>query len=349
VIAIIGVLIALLLPAVQAAREAARRMSCSNHLKQWGLGLHTHHDAHKEFPNTLYQRTGGCATASNNRERLNFVYPLLPYIEQTAIYDLIKQDVANNANFTWIWAGGSKPSTMPISIAVCPSDTNAIVPSGQLQRGNYRLNRGDITCDHSDDSVRSPFRLGSSSVSNFSTVTDGTSNTIAFAEATVGIELGPNPRIKLGVAELGIDAAGATAASLCLAKKNANGLLSSSVTVAEAHRLPGRRLYDGRLSLMGVNFILPPNSPWCGSGTSPDGRGGFFSPTSYHTGGVNAAMIDGSVHFVSDTIDAGDPVQDVRTKTGISTGNIWASSFASIYGVWGAAATPASGESQQLP
>ncbi|MDR1958420.1 MAG: DUF1559 domain-containing protein, partial [Planctomycetaceae bacterium] len=94
VIAIIGILIALLLPAVQAAREAARRMQCSNHLKQWGLGLHTHHDAFNKFPSTLYQVTGGCGPESRStsyrKERLSFVYPLLPYIEQTAIYDNIK-------------------------------------------------------------------------------------------------------------------------------------------------------------------------------------------------------------------------------------------------------------------
>jgi prepilin-type N-terminal cleavage/methylation domain-containing protein/prepilin-type processing-associated H-X9-DG protein len=350
VIAIIGVLIALLLPAVQAAREAARRMQCSNNLKQWGLGLHTHHDAHKEFPNTLYQRTGGCSTANNGRQRLSFVYPLLPYIEQNAIYDKIKNDVDNGVNCQWIWYGGANtPSVLPISIAACPSDSEALVPSGQLQRGNYRLNRGDIVCGSEDNSVRSPFRRGDQGQSGFSTATDGTSNTIAFAEATVAIDNGPYPKFKRGVAELGIDGEGATAASLCLAKKRADGSLDSDKTVLEAHRLPGRRLYEGRMSVMGVNFILPPNSPYCGSATTPDGGAGFLGPASFHTGGVNVAMIDGSVHFVSDTIDSGDPAQDVRAKTGISTGNIWASSFSSIYGVWGAAATPASGESKQLP
>jgi prepilin-type processing-associated H-X9-DG protein len=324
-------------------------MQCSNHLKQWGLGLHTHHDAHKEFPNTLYQRTGGCSTDNNNRRRLSFVYPLLPYIEQTAIYNLIKQEVDTNANFGWIWTGGSKPSTMPISIAACPSDSETQVPSGQLQRGNYRLNRGDILCSGEDNSVRSPFRRGDQAQSGFSTVTDGTSNTISFAEATVATDNGPHPKFKRGIAELGIDAAGATAASLCLAKKKADGSLDSSVTVLEEHRLPGRRLYEGRMSVMGVNFILPPNSPYCGNASTPDAGGGFLSPTSFHTGGVNVAMIDGSVRFVSDTINTGDPAQDVRTKTGVTSGNIWAGSFASIYGIWGAAATPASGESQQLP
>jgi len=86
VIAIIGMLIALLLPAVQAAREAARRMSCSNHLKQIGLAMHTYHDAsNNKLPKgatpgiDVYSRTGSH----------NWTATILPYIEQTALYNAI--------------------------------------------------------------------------------------------------------------------------------------------------------------------------------------------------------------------------------------------------------------------
>jgi len=75
VIAIIGILIALLLPAVQAAREAARRMQCSNHLKQLALGLHDYHDSHKVFPSG--------ALVSNG---LSWNVLILPYIEQGPLY-----------------------------------------------------------------------------------------------------------------------------------------------------------------------------------------------------------------------------------------------------------------------
>src|SRR5215211_3370477 len=87
VISIIGVLVALLLPAVQAARESARRMQCSNHLKQIGLGFHLHHDTYRACP------TGGLGQdparafvsgvpATLNAQTLGWAYQILPYIEQ---------------------------------------------------------------------------------------------------------------------------------------------------------------------------------------------------------------------------------------------------------------------------
>jgi len=89
VIAIIGILIALLLPAVQAAREAARRSQCTNNLKQYGLGLHNYHDTHKAFPAGVscaegVPRNGG---SSGNSFGPSFHAPLMPFMEQSALYD----------------------------------------------------------------------------------------------------------------------------------------------------------------------------------------------------------------------------------------------------------------------
>jgi prepilin-type processing-associated H-X9-DG protein len=285
---------------------------------------------------------------------LSFVYPLLPYIEQTAIYDNIKGRLDSNGSCDWIWYGGANtPSVAPVSIFACPSDTSAVVPQGQLQRINYRLNWGDIVSNCDSNTVRSPFRHGNTETSNFGTLTDGTSNTIALAEAPVTTEYGPNPGVKRGVAELGIDGDGSTVAGLCLAKKKADGTVDSSITgnSSRPDLFLGRRVYDGLMPATGVNFILQPNSPFCGYASAPLNAtySGFYGTGSFHTGGVNVVLCDGSVRFVSDTVDAGDPNQNPRTATGISSGNLWASSFASIYGVWGAAATPGSGESKQLP
>jgi prepilin-type N-terminal cleavage/methylation domain-containing protein len=97
VIAIIGVLIALLLPAVQAAREAARRMQCSNHLKQWGLAVHTHHDARNALPPVFFDDRRGSVFIS-----------LLPYTEQQVFYDQIANAVNGtqrgfNVQFDTFW------------------------------------------------------------------------------------------------------------------------------------------------------------------------------------------------------------------------------------------------------
>lgn len=87
VIAIIGILIALLLPAVQAAREAARRMQCTNHLKQLGVALHNYHDVHHALP----------YNATSTRGRRSWAVALWPFMEQTAMFD-----ACHFAN-TWTW------------------------------------------------------------------------------------------------------------------------------------------------------------------------------------------------------------------------------------------------------
>jgi len=88
VIAIIGMLIALLLPAVQAAREAARRMQCTNNMKQWGLALHSHHDAFNYFPSQWSYGSDLAATPTNGN-RFGVNYQLLPFFEQQALRDAL--------------------------------------------------------------------------------------------------------------------------------------------------------------------------------------------------------------------------------------------------------------------
>ncbi|HEX5470889.1 MAG TPA: DUF1559 domain-containing protein [Lacipirellulaceae bacterium] len=117
VIAIIGILVALLLPAIQAAREAARRTQCQNNLKQIGLAIQSHHDAHKAFP---AGRKGPPGRISGwDQYAVSWAYFLLPYLEETAIYNswdpnvMVYQDANNQAMRT------------PIETYACPSRRKA--------------------------------------------------------------------------------------------------------------------------------------------------------------------------------------------------------------------------------
>jgi prepilin-type N-terminal cleavage/methylation domain-containing protein/prepilin-type processing-associated H-X9-DG protein len=113
-IAIIGVLVALLLPAVQAAREAARRVRCTGNLRQIGLALHAYHDAHRTFP------AGGWIPAAslpqNARMNLGWSAAILPGVEQAALYDALNVGLAYNK------PANSTAARTVLSVYLCPSE-----------------------------------------------------------------------------------------------------------------------------------------------------------------------------------------------------------------------------------
>ncbi len=137
VIAIIGTLVGLLLPAVQAARESARRSLCQNNLKQIGVALHNYHDAKKTFPKGV---AGSDITATSPRTRYPWTFEILPFLEEKAVYLSRNTGIAPcyqpNANMgNW-----TSPGALPIKGYQCPSDpTPPTTPglSGNHSRGNY--------------------------------------------------------------------------------------------------------------------------------------------------------------------------------------------------------------------
>lgn len=164
-IAIIGILIALLLPAVQQARAAARRTNCQNHLKQLGLGLHNYHDAHRMLPpgaivfGPAFRTTTGWGWGAMN----------LPFIEQRSLYDQLDLHV-NNA-----LAGNRDLLQHRLSVHVCPADSQPDLFAVEIS--------GEFTADVATGNYLGNFHvLGPLSNTRFSDITDGLSQTILLGE-----------------------------------------------------------------------------------------------------------------------------------------------------------------------
>ncbi len=375
VIAIIGILIGLLLPAVQAAREAARRMQCSNNLKQMGLAVQNFNDAHNRIPNQycdpLITGISGYSygTGADDGKRLSRVSVqtlLLPYIEQTAVYDVImtclkdagakgdKNYAPSPTDSGEIPTGQSvNPYTTVVTTFLCPSDGNAMGSSSlskqaanHLGRCSYACCTGDLSFSNtngetanSQKSHRGLFVSGTlGGETTMAICKDGTSNTIAFGEITVSDVIGDgdsDPDLSTGIAY--ISGAQTASASNCLATRGSDGQLHGKNDVTYAQK--GRRWCNANYAATNFQAILPPNAPSCSSSNGDlKDRSAMITAGSHHSGGANVVMLDGSVHFISDTIDAGD----------LSWGNQDKYKGKSMHGVWGALATPRGKEAVSL-
>ncbi|MBP3558021.1 MAG: DUF1559 domain-containing protein [Thermoguttaceae bacterium] len=354
VIAIIGILIGLLLPAVQAAREAARRMQCTNQLKQFALAVQNYHDANNKLPGSrctagTYGRMSEGVNNSGGNCGYGIHYALMPYIEQSAAYDAIVATGTSGGTPTpWTDQDGSVID-VKIDAFLCPSDGNSAQPSpdkSHVWRANIALSRGDgmWDCERLESwstandtrprSLFNPFMWKS-----MAAATDGTSNTLFCSETVTG-ETGASMRVKGGVIGTGSPTAinstdsNLTSRANCFNSRDPDDNTSydpDRYVAASAWR--GHRWADGRISVTGFNTVFPPNAPSCANGTS-DNNWGIFTASSNHSGGVNAAMLDGSVRFVSETIDCGSYLTEKQNHGRAK----------SLFGVWGALGTPAGGE-----
>ncbi|HXT58237.1 MAG TPA: DUF1559 domain-containing protein [Pirellulales bacterium] len=331
VIAIIGILIALLLPAVQAAREAARRSQCINNLKQLGVGLQNYHDVNRSFP---YGKGGTNAGAVSNGSRVSGFVPLLPYIEQQALYTAIQGGGSGyppQGPFPWT---GWNYWNVQVPSLLCPSDIRAVPPPNTMGENNYAFSHGDSIANNcfNTDPVNSRGMFCENATVTIAMVADGTSNTIAMSE-----------RVRANFANGGLTPANikqGTASSIAGLNTSPGTCLSTAagafyIDPATVHGYFGTCWVDGETERCGFTTVLGPNSPSCLVPTTnccADSPGGVYSPSGYHPGGVSGLMVDGSVRFISD---------------GVNTGNIGlpeVTAGPSPYGIWGAMGSKAGGE-----
>ena len=304
VIAIIGILVGLLLPAVQAAREAARRMQCSNNLKQLALALHNYESAFKSIPT----RSGGTNSSTgtglmnSNRGRLSAFIPLLSFIEGGNIYSLIAAgDATNPPGGPHAWANWGPWNESPAFMR-CPSDSGY---TNNTRTNSYALSAGDQVegiMNGLSGQARGVFSpRGSTRGYRFADISDGTSNTIALSER--------------------------------LCQQSTPYRATDPVTVAGRYFVAGSSIQarfgiawqDANPMYVSFNTVFPPNGASCADGgINGDSVHLVIPAASRHTGGVNAALCDGSVRFISNSIDTGN----LNARQAISG--------LSVYGAWGA-------------
>jgi prepilin-type N-terminal cleavage/methylation domain-containing protein/prepilin-type processing-associated H-X9-DG protein len=291
VIAIIAVLVGLLLPAIQKVREAASRLRCANHLKQLALAAHGYHDANDRLPGAVEMGAG--------RHKTLFV-ELLPYVEQAPLYQ--QWDFVNpNANYG---GTGSRASTV-LQVLLCPSHPlqSNPAPAGSLLVAltTYGGNGGFRAYPAPQATLDGMFHTtgpGSQPGPNqrgvtLLAVTDGTSNTLLFGERVVGdpgldsylqapLTPAPDPPVQSTVAYyLWAPPPGV---------KSMAGLLTSQVTVNYSH--PDFYVPPPPPPPP-LPLLPPPPVPWGPLSTLWWARLGAYG--SYHPGGANVAMVDGSV------------------------------------------------------
>jgi prepilin-type N-terminal cleavage/methylation domain-containing protein len=343
VIAIIGMLIALLLPAVQAAREAARRMSCTNNLKQFGLALHNYHASFDCFPgmgSDGHGMTGSSLTNSMFSVQARLL-PYMEQQQLHGLIDYSKGLIAAGGGHSGTPAFGfhvHDAVQLLLPLMTCPSDPQGkkLATGGGFQRftdateattedcptapGSYVLNFGsDIfrisrtTEWNGEKKLETNGLFYYDSCLGINAVTDGTSNTLAMSEAAISD--GNRPATSMTLQEIK-DAKLEKMLTITLAMSRAPlatgttyDLVANPSAVASGL---GASAY-GVAAYRGCSWIAgAPYSSVFGTFIEPNSRiipsvnwmnHGIYGATSYHPGGVVVVLVDGSVRFVSETIN----------------------------------------------
>jgi prepilin-type N-terminal cleavage/methylation domain-containing protein len=352
VIAIIAILVSLLLPAVQQAREAARRTQCKNNLKQIGLAMHNYHDAHNQFPPGRMapsrEGIGGVCWFGH----ISPLKHVLPYIDQGNVYNQLDHSETRVRMGSPLCTKNAFVRSLAIPAFMCPSDPGH--QSGvntNSYRANFGVTVGGGRNSGDQDQVDPVFTTriagemdgnkggaftdkGGMNVSKF---IDGTSNTVMYAERSIGsLTTTANKGsyfYRVGGSNIITTSAFATnttpvVVSACTTAATPANVANSANYRSDFGITSGDdpAWYYSSYQHGAYNHILGPNSviPDCGSGSIPDSpqEVSIMSARSYHSGTVTLVLADGSVRSVSDSIDLG-VWQSAGTRAGGETLGEW--------------------------
>jgi prepilin-type N-terminal cleavage/methylation domain-containing protein/prepilin-type processing-associated H-X9-DG protein len=297
VIGIIGVLVGLTIPAVQSAREAARRARCLNNLKQLGIGLNSFAATCGGFPPSDYSVLVDRGNYISNPHSYSIHALLLPYLDQAALANSLNLSIPNHG--PPCDPGNATVDATAVSLFVCPSDPLASTsPAGAI---SYRANLGTCVACGGPTLWDGCFEPGNLSASAFR---DGLSNTLAFSEKPVGTPgaRGPYSPFRDWLFHAPIVGGGETGVVASLSADEwvatCSGLAyGESAFLRAAQSLPGWTWLPSGAIHTGFFAVVPPDSAVADCGFINGGGEGVFAARSYHPGGVNAVMADGSARW----------------------------------------------------
>ncbi len=317
VIAIIGILVSLLLPAVQAAREAARRLQCQNNVKQLGLAIHNYNDTFRVLPSSgIVGPTNNCVDpqvgergcfAPATGKMFSWITLILPQLEQTPLHDQFDFNVS-------VLLQSQEPQATSLPTLLCPSESAqsrfyqdpTLTQNKQFAKGNYAA---FVSPYHVENQTRFPGALVGMVKHRFARILDGTSNTVMIGE----IRTRAQPRDQRGAWAL--------------------PWTGSSQIALDLHHRPHPYTYLGGAGgytadpiYVGGAGMQTPNSQgigdtlyWCPAAEgvvarrermpcvefSPTATSYYLSaaPRSHHPGGIDVVYADGHVGFLSESID----------------------------------------------
>ncbi len=267
VISVIGILVALLLPAVQSARGSARRLQCGNNLKNIGLAIHNHAEAHGRFPSGVGRYPAD----------ISFLVQILPQIEQATLYNSINMTdgMQNNANLT---AYKQTPG-----LYTCPADGTSSAVGRLAKAVNYAGNAGRRAEGGEGVFINKPLSARD--------VQDGLSQTAGVSEWIIGPGYGHGTR--------------ENTTKYTLERFYSDSLLDleafardcESLADVDGRRAPsskGMLWLEGAINSTLYNHTLPPGKHSCEAPIAMDAT----TAGSYHSG-INVLMMDGSLRFVN--------------------------------------------------